>query len=66
MLTVFGAVVQLERDYLKDRQMEGIAIVVTSGKYIGRKPIEYPKLWERYYNIFYMVLLLHNKYFINY
>jgi DNA invertase Pin-like site-specific DNA recombinase len=24
MLTVFGAVAQLERDYLKDRQMEGI------------------------------------------
>jgi DNA invertase Pin-like site-specific DNA recombinase len=51
MLTIFGAVAQLERDYLKDRQMEGIAIAVTSGKYKGRKPIEYPKLWERYYKM---------------
>ena len=49
MITVFGAVAQLERDYLKDRQMEGIAIAVTAGKYKGRRPIEYPKLWERYY-----------------
>ena len=51
MLTVFGAVTQLERDYLKDRQMEGIAIAVTAGKYKGRKPIEYPKQWERYYKM---------------
>ena len=51
MLTIFGAVAQLERDYLKDRQMEGIAISVTAGKYKGRKPIEYPKLWERYYKM---------------
>ena len=29
MLTVFGAVAQLERDYIKDRQMEGIAVAVT-------------------------------------
>jgi len=51
MLTIFGAVAQLERDYLKDRQMEGIAIAVAAGKYKGRKPIEYPKLWERYYKM---------------
>ena len=37
MLTVFGAVAQLEREYLKDRQMEGIAIAVTAGKYKGSK-----------------------------
>ncbi|MBU3187607.1 recombinase family protein [Clostridium estertheticum] len=51
MLTIFGAVAQLERDYLKDRQMEGIAIAVTEGKYKGRKPIEYPKLWDKYYKM---------------
>lgn len=51
MLTVFGAVAQLERDYLKDRQMEGIAIAVKEGKYRGRKPIEYPKQWEKYYKL---------------
>ncbi|MFT5875027.1 MAG: transposase [Clostridium sp.] len=49
--TIFGAVAQLERDYLKDRQMDGIAIAVTEGKYKGRKPIEYPKLWERCYKM---------------
>ena len=32
MLTVFGAVAQLERDYLKDRQMEGISIAVAEGR----------------------------------
>ena len=51
MLTIFGAVAQLERDYLKDRQMEGIAVAVTEGKYKGRKPIEYPKLWDKYYKM---------------
>ena len=51
MLTVFGAVAQLERDYIKDRQMEGIAIAVTEGKYKGRKPIEVPRLWDKYYKM---------------
>ena len=49
--TLFGAFAQLERDYLKDRQMEGISIAVTAGKYKGRKPIKYPKLWEKYYRM---------------
>ena len=52
MLTVFGAVAQLERDYLKDRQMEGILIAVTEGKYKGRKSIEVPKLWDKYYKMY--------------
>ncbi|WP_291644549.1 recombinase family protein [Clostridium sp.] len=52
MLTVFGAVAQLERDYLKDRQMEGIAIAVTAGKYKGRKSIEVPKLGDKYYKMY--------------
>jgi len=51
MLTIFGAVAQLERDYIKDRQMEGIAIAVDQGKFKGRKPIEYPKQWEKYYKM---------------
>lgn len=37
MLTVFGAVSQLERDYILQRQKEGIAIARTQGKYKGRK-----------------------------
>lgn len=51
MLTVFGAVAQLERDYLKERQAEGIAVAKEQGKYKGRKPIEYPKQWEKYYKM---------------
>ena len=32
MLTVFGAVAQLERDYILQRQKEGIAIAKANGK----------------------------------
>lgn len=51
MLTVFGAVAQLERDYIKERQLEGIAVAKEQGKYKGRKPIEYPKQWDKYYKM---------------
>ena len=40
MLTVFGAVAELERDYLLQRQREGIAITREQSKYKGRKPIQ--------------------------
>lgn len=40
MLTVFGAVAELERGYLLQRQKEGIAIARQEGKYKGRKPLE--------------------------
>lgn len=39
VLTIFGAVAQLEREYLLQRQKEGIAIAKQEGKYKGRKPI---------------------------
>lgn len=42
MLTIFGAVAELERDYILQRQREGIAIAKSQGKYKGRKPIERP------------------------
>lgn len=51
MLTMFGAIAQLEREYIKDRQIEGINIAVQEGKYKGRKPIEKPKLWDKYYKM---------------
>lgn len=51
MLTIFGAVAQLERDYTADRRDEGIAIAKEQGKYKGRKPIEYPKQWDKYYKM---------------
>ena len=40
MLTVFGAVAELEREYTLQRQKEGIAIAKENGIYKGRKPIE--------------------------
>lgn len=52
MLTIFGAVAQLEREYILERQAEGIAVAKTEGKYKGRKPIEYPKQWDKYYKMY--------------
>ena len=43
MLTVFGAVAELEREYILQRQREGIAIAREQGKYKGRKPIVAPE-----------------------
>ena len=43
MLTVFGAVAELEREYILQRQREGIAIAKEKGKYTGRKPIQVPE-----------------------
>ena len=36
MLTIFGAVAELERDYILQRQKEGIAIAKANGTYRGR------------------------------
>lgn len=36
MLTIFGAVAQLERDYIKERQREGIDIAIAEGRFNGR------------------------------
>lgn len=41
MLTVFGAVAELEREYILQRQKEGIEIAKVQGKYKGRKRIEH-------------------------
>ena len=43
MLTIFGAVAELEREYILQRQKEGIAIAKANGVYKGRKPIERPE-----------------------
>ena len=43
MLTVFGAVAELEREHILQRQREGIAIAKEQGKYKGRKPIQVPE-----------------------
>ena len=44
MLTVFAAVAELEREYILQRQREGIAIAKQQGKYTGRKPLPVPVL----------------------
>lgn len=46
MLTIFGAVAELEREYILQRQQEGIAIAKQQGKYKGRKPIQ-PENFDR-------------------
>ena len=47
MLTVFGAVAELEREYILQRQREGIENAKAEGKYKGRKPIDVDRaLWR--------------------
>ena len=44
MLAIFGAVAELEREYVLQRQREGIAIAKAQGRYTGRTPMEVPDL----------------------
>lgn len=47
-LTVaFATVAELEREYILQRQREGIAIAKTKSQYTGRKPIPLPDNYER-------------------
>ena len=46
MLTVFGALAELERENILERQREGIEIAKQKGVYKGRKPIERPNFNE--------------------
>jgi len=50
MLTVFAAVSELERDYILQRQREGIAIAKKQGKYRGRPAKEYTTLTKCFPN----------------
>lgn len=43
MLTIFGAISQLERDYIRERQQEGIALRKARQGYQGRPPIQVPE-----------------------
>lgn len=40
LLSVFGALAELERENILQRQREGIALAKAEGKYKGRQPIE--------------------------
>ena len=46
MLTIFGAVAELEREYILQRQREGIAIAKENKVYKGRKPLDRPAFPE--------------------
>ena len=46
MLTVFAAVAELEREYILQRQREGIAVAKAAGKYTGRKPLPVPENFD--------------------
>ena len=46
MLTIFGAVAELEREYILQRQQEGIAIAKAQGVYKGRKPIQRSNFYQ--------------------
>ena len=53
VLTIFGAIAQLERESILLRQQEGITIAKAEGKYKGRPSVEHPNLeavmasWKR-------------------
>lgn len=54
MLTVFGAMAELEREQTLQRQKEGIAAAKEAGKYTGRKPIEVSEeLLKEVHNLWY-------------
>ena len=51
MLTIFGAVSELERSYLLSRQREGIEIAKLAGVYKGRKPLDCPDFDKVYQQV---------------
>lgn len=46
VLTIFGALSELERENILQRQKEGIEIAKNKGKKFGRPEIEQPKDWD--------------------
>ena len=49
MLTVFGAIAELERGYILERQREGIEIAKEQGKYKGRPAKKLDNFYEVYW-----------------
>jgi len=49
VLTIFGALSELERETTLQRQKEGIAAARLNGKNLGRPKVEKPKDWDRVY-----------------
>jgi DNA invertase Pin-like site-specific DNA recombinase len=49
MLTVFGAMYEMERENIKERQAEGIAIAKSNGKHLGRPRTDVNELFMQVY-----------------
>ncbi len=49
VLQLLSFVSQKEREHIKQRQAEGIAIAKQKGKHMGRPTITFPENWEEYY-----------------
>lgn len=49
MITFLGAIYQFERDNLRERQRDGIAVAKQKGKYKGRKKVDKPANFSEVY-----------------
>ena len=49
LIEVLGTIAEQERNTIRTRQTEGIAIAKAKGKHLGRPKAEYPKNFELYY-----------------
>lgn len=49
MLTVFSALAELEREQIRERQQEGIAIAKKQGKHLGRPHLKKPENFDDVY-----------------
>lgn len=51
MLTIFGAVSELERSYILERQREGLDLAKKEGRTLGRPRIMATESFDKYYNL---------------
>lgn len=51
VLQLLSYVAQTERDYIRQRQAEGIAAARARGVHLGRRPAPYPENFEKYYTL---------------
>lgn len=49
IIEVYTSIAEHERNSIRARQAEGIAVAKANGKHLGRPVQELPKSWERYY-----------------
>lgn len=49
IIEVYTSIAEQERNSIRTRQAEGIAVAKAKGKHLGRPVQELPKGWERYY-----------------